>query len=282
VGFIRTAKARRLTPDYLRARIGPIPLPLAEMGCVFYSDYQRALTARGAVDFDDLIRLALEALEQDADYLARLQQRWPFILEDEAQDSNPLQEQILHLLCGKSGNWVRVGDPNQAIYETFTTASPKYLRAFLSESDVAARDLAHSGRSTASIISLANTLIDWVQNQDIEPAVCDALAPPHIRPVPPGDEQPNPPDSPDSVRLIVTDYTAEGEARAIADSIKRWLPEHPQATCAVLASTNSHTARIQKALEDQGIPVVDRLMGSPTVVRSTARHPRRRKKIWPA
>ena len=70
---------------------------------------------------DDLIRLALEALQLDGEYLKRLQARWPYILEDEAQDSSRLQEEILRLLAGESGNWVRVGDPNQAIYETFTT-----------------------------------------------------------------------------------------------------------------------------------------------------------------
>lgn len=270
LSFIRTAKVKRITAEYLRARFGPIPLPLAEMGCEFYADYQRALTGIAAVDFDDLIRLALEALEQDEAYLTRLQQRWPYILEDEAQDSSPLQEHILRLLSGKYHNWVRVGDPNQAIYETFTTASPRYLRNFLTENDVTARDLAHSGRSTASIISLANTLIDWVQSQETTPEVRDALALPHICPVPSGDEQSNPPDSPDSVRLIPNDFTPDGEAKAIADSIKRWLPDHTQETCAVLAPTNSHAARIQTALEEQGIPIVDRLMGSPTAVRTVA------------
>jgi DNA helicase-2/ATP-dependent DNA helicase PcrA len=268
--FIRTAKAKRVTTEYLLSRLGPVPLPLAEMGCAFYGDYQRALTALGALDFDDLIRLALEALEQDHEYLERLRQRWPYILEDEAQDSNPLQEQILQLLCGQYGNWVRVGDPNQAIYETFTTASPKFLRKFLDEKDVNARDLPHSGRSTASIISLANHLIDWVQAQEILVDVRDALSPPHILPVPPGDEQSNPQDNPQSVIFSTKGYTPEQEAQAIAASLKRWLPDHLDETCAVLASTNKHAARLQEALKHQDIPVVDRLMGTPAAVRTVA------------
>ena len=68
------------------------------MGLAIYTDYQRALSYRGAVDYDDLIRLALEALQLDGEYLKRLQARWPFILEDEAQDSSRLQEKILRLL----------------------------------------------------------------------------------------------------------------------------------------------------------------------------------------
>ncbi len=101
------------------------------MGAAIYADYQRALAYRGAVDFDDLIRLALQALESDEALLLRLRQRWPYILEDEAQDSSRLQERILRTLAGPTGNWVRVGDPNQAIFETFTTASPEHLRRFL-------------------------------------------------------------------------------------------------------------------------------------------------------
>ncbi len=83
------------------------------------------------MDFDDLIRLAIDLLENDAEFLERLRYRWPYILEDEAQDSSQLQEQILRLLAGPAGNWVRVGDPNQAIFETFTTASPKHLLDFI-------------------------------------------------------------------------------------------------------------------------------------------------------
>ena len=106
---------------------------LVEMALAIYEDYNHALSYRGAVDFDDLIRLALEALKGDEKYLNRLRNRWPYILEDEAQDSSRLQEDILRLLSGSAGNWVRVGDPNQAIYETFTTANPKFLRNFIKE-----------------------------------------------------------------------------------------------------------------------------------------------------
>src|SRR5262245_6214821 len=102
LAFIRSSKDRLLTPEDLRARLDQSPalLPLAELGWSIYADYQRALAYRGAVDFDDLIRLALTLLESDEEYLARLQYRYPFILEDEAQDSSMTQERILSLLSG--------------------------------------------------------------------------------------------------------------------------------------------------------------------------------------
>ena len=156
LAFIRSSKDRLLTPEILRASwtLSPATLPLAELGYSIYADYQRALAYRGAVDFDDLIRLALTLLETDEEFLERLRFRYPFILEDEAQDFSPLQQQILGLLAGENGNWVRVGDPNQAIFETFTTADPELLRQFIRDNQHA--DMPESGRSQPSIIALAN------------------------------------------------------------------------------------------------------------------------------
>ena len=116
-------------------------LPLATMCYEIYEQYERGLRYRGAVDFQDLIRLALKVLTVDGDYLLRLRKRFPYILEDEAQDSSKLQEEILGKLAGNDGNWVRVGDPNQAIYETFTTANPELLRNFIDRADVVGKTL---------------------------------------------------------------------------------------------------------------------------------------------
>jgi DNA helicase-2/ATP-dependent DNA helicase PcrA len=104
LAFIRSSKDRLLTPDSLRLKLDAsfAPLPLAELGWSIYADYQRALAYRGAVDFDDLIRLALTLLQNDEEYLERLRFRYPFILEDEAQDSSATQQKILGLLSGDS------------------------------------------------------------------------------------------------------------------------------------------------------------------------------------
>ena len=120
---------------------------------------------------------------------ARLRARWPYILEDEAQDSSKLQEKTLNLLAGGRGNWVRVGDPNQSIYETFTTARPEYLRDFLQKGNVKARELPNSGRSTQSIINLANYLIDWTADGHPTDAIRERapLQPPRIEPTPEGE-----------------------------------------------------------------------------------------------
>ena len=145
--FNRTAKDLQLSPRDVWTRLEQLPLslPLAEMGADMYTEYERALAYRGVVDFDDLIRNALQALNTDPNLLERLQYRWPYILEDEAQDSNRLQEEILRILAGEAKNWVRVGDPNQAIFESFTTANPRYLRDFMKKCE-SPRELPNSGR----------------------------------------------------------------------------------------------------------------------------------------
>jgi DNA helicase-2/ATP-dependent DNA helicase PcrA len=272
--FIRSAKDKRLTPERLGERLAqlPVSLPLAHMGWEIYADYQRALAYRGAVDFDDLIRLALDALSLDEKLLERLRRRWPYILEDEAQDSSQLQEEILRLLVGETGNWVRVGDPNQAIYETFTTANPRYLRAFISSRGVLRRELPNSGRSTLSIIDLANALVDWTMHRHPAQEVRDALsAPPFIQPTPPGDPQPNPPDDPAQVHLVLKNYSADGEIRAVVDSLERWLPDHPQDTVAVLVSRNDRADKVVDALERRDIEVVQSLLRNTSSTRSSAR-----------
>ena len=238
--FIRTAKDLQQTPDQLRRTLDALPQPLSllEMGWAIYDSYQRSLAYRGGVDYQDLIRLALLALQLDAEFLARLQRRWPYLLEDEAQDSSELQERILRLLTGPEGNWVRVGDPNQAIYESFTTASPQYLRRFLAEEGVTSRDLPNSGRSMESIIGLANYLVDWSRTEHPNEDLRHSLNLQHIAPTPEGDPQPNPPDDPNEIHLSGKSFTPDQEMTAIIDSLEKWLPEHPEHTVAVLTPRN--------------------------------------------
>lgn len=251
--FIRLAKDKRLSSDEVRAAVEKQPglLPLAEMGSQLYSDYQAALAYRGAADFDDLIRLACELLEASPDLLERLRYRWPFVLEDEAQDSSEMQQRILSLLAGPAGNWVRVGDPNQAIFETFTTANPQLLRNFIEHNP--SLEMPETGRCQQSIMDLANHLIDWVMwEHPLEPAR-DALAPPYMAAVPPGDVQQNPSNDPAGITFGAARATPEEEVKALLVSLEGWLPDHKDRTVAVLTSTNDHAARVVDALKSKGL-----------------------------
>jgi DNA helicase-2/ATP-dependent DNA helicase PcrA len=272
--FIKRAKDWRLTPEALAATLesSPVSLPLARMATAIYRDYQSALTYRGGIDFDDLIRLAYEALQADPDFLARLRRQWPYILEDEAQDSSKSQEDILRLLAGPEGNWVRVGDPNQSVYYTFTNSSPEYLRRFLEESTVVRHELPNSGRSQPSIIRLANYLIDWSRQEHPVSQLSDVLALPYIEPAPAGDPQPNPPDAPSQIHLVSQRYSPEAEVVDVVRSVRRWLEEHPRetkGTVAVLAPRNKKGVDVVNALRQAQIPHAE-LLNSTAATRSAA------------
>jgi DNA helicase-2/ATP-dependent DNA helicase PcrA len=259
VSFIHQAKDLGLSPPELNEKLGDgdEEMPVLRMACEVYALYQQALAYRGAVDFNDLISKALLALRTDRDYRQRLRNRWPFILEDEAQDSSRLQEEILRELVGKEGNWVRVGDPNQAIYETFTTASPEFLRDFMEQTDVQAKELPNSGRFTRSIMDLANELIDWTRTRHPVPGARSALTPPKILPTPSGDPQPNPEDDPQAVHLVGLAYTPQEELEAVAIALERWLADHPQKTVAVLVPSNYRGFELSEVLEARGLPYLE-------------------------
>ncbi|MDW8226597.1 MAG: ATP-dependent helicase, partial [Anaerolineales bacterium] len=172
------------------------------------------------------------------------------------QDSSRLQEEILRLLAGH-GNWVRVGDPNQAIYETFTTANPAFLRNFLSSEADQCRELPVSGRSQPLILELANFLIDWTNQAHPAEACRDALSPPYIRPTDPDDPQPNPPFDLEAVQILTKKYTPDEEIQVVVASLKKWLPSHPDWTVAILTPRNTRGFEVVEALKKENIPTVE-------------------------
>ncbi len=275
--FIRSAKDRELSAEDLRAELDTytqsygVDLTLARLGVEVYEGYQETLKRRGAVDFDDLARLALQAVESDAGFAKRLQQRWPFILEDEAQDSSLLQQKLLRLLSGGK-NWVRVGDPNQAINTTFTTASPSSLRDFLDDPQVKVYTLNEAGRSTRKIIALANELVHWTTHDHPAAELRDALSAQEIVTTPPGDLQGNPPAE---SALVYLDYkpgaspTSEAELKFVVDSLARWLPDHLDQTVAVLVPENARGFRLVEILRERQI-IYEELLSSTTNTRAAA------------
>ena len=272
LAFIRFAKDHELDPLQLGTMLESVqtPLPLAVMGQEIYESYQRALAYRGAVDFDDLIRLALQAIKLDPIFLDRLRYRWPYILEDEAQDSSLLQENILRKLAGPEGNWVRVGDPNQAIFETFTTATPIHLRNFIQDEADVSRELPNSGRSSQSIIDLANHLIEWTMQDHPREELRDALGLPYIVPAPEGDPQPNPVNTPEGVILVSDDLSPGEELDVVANSVIQWLADNPDRTAAVLVPRNTRGFQLVDRLREQGVEPVDNLLRSSSTTRLAA------------
>jgi DNA helicase-2/ATP-dependent DNA helicase PcrA len=268
---IKYAKSLGLSAEELRMDLAQSgkELRLAEMAQAIYSGYQRALNVRNAVDFDDLIRHALQILRTDEELLGRLRHQWPVVLEDEAQDSSKIQQRILQKLVGEDGNWVRVGDPNQAIYESFTTADPNLLREFVSEANESP-ELAQSGRSQPSIIKLANGTIWWSKESHPNKEVRGALTEPYIEGTSEGDPQPNPPNRPGRIAFVDNGYTEEQEIKLVARSLEKWVEDNPDKTAAILAPVRSIGVKAANHLEERGLPYTDTLLKTTTETRKTA------------
>ncbi len=293
--FIKQAKDLRRTPDGLQALLPsePAGLDLARFAVSVYADYQRGLAYRGAVDFDDLVRLALDALEREPEYLERLRYRWPYILEDEAQDSSRLQEEMLRLLSGER-NWVRVGDPNQAIYTTFTTANPDFLRRFLDRDDVEEKPLSVSGRSALPIVDLANELVRWTTENhpdstlkttfEFQPRQERGPVRGMIYPTADGDPDPNPPDDdchielryrPDDkiAPLAELDFAISGADHPLLDYGEDGAPGAASDTVAVLVPDNNRGFVLAEKLrrEHKDIPFEELLRSSTRTRQSVGR-----------
>jgi len=272
---IGVAKNRRWRPQEILSRLDGVGRPqpdLLRMGVEIYALYQSLVETSGGLDFDDLVWRAVDLLEDYPDLRERLQRRWPFILEDEAQDSVPLQEDLLSLLAGRPGNWVRVGDPNQAITSTFTAAHPRHFRAFMEWPDVRTITMPQTGRCAPRIMALANHLVEWACRRHPLPEVHErAFRMQRMEAVPPGDPQPNPPDEPGSVAIHARGYEhrEQGELPRVARLLERYRQRFPERTLAVLVPTNEVGYRMSQVLAERGIPR-DELLESSSQARGVA------------
>jgi DNA helicase-2/ATP-dependent DNA helicase PcrA len=78
--------------------------------------YHEVLRAAGALDFDDLLLRAVLLLDGNVGVRRAWQERFPYLLVDEYQDTNRTQYELVRLLAGPQGNLTVVGDEDQSIY----------------------------------------------------------------------------------------------------------------------------------------------------------------------
>jgi DNA helicase II / ATP-dependent DNA helicase PcrA len=81
-----------------------------------YPRYEESLRAAGAADFDDLLLLPVQLLQEDSDAREAMWRRWRYLMIDEYQDTNGAQLELARLLAGPRKNLCVVGDDDQAIY----------------------------------------------------------------------------------------------------------------------------------------------------------------------
>jgi len=129
-----------------------------------YELYEKELFAKNAVDFDNILLQTRNLLRRHPDILAQYHARFDYLLVDEYQDTNDIQEDITGLLLGKSPIFC-VGDDWQAIYgfrgsnvDHFIGFQKKYAGARIFR-------LEQNYRSSDEIVKAAGELIRFNENR---------------------------------------------------------------------------------------------------------------------
>ena len=114
----------------------------------------------GRVVFEDLIYLAIQLLEGDAEARSHFQSMWTEILVDEYQDINPSQYRMVKALLGDRKSLFVVGDDDQAIYG-FRGADIGNINRFCDDfKESTLIRLEWNYRSTSNILHLANRIFE--------------------------------------------------------------------------------------------------------------------------
>ena len=124
-----------------------------------YGKYQTRLKDNNALDFDDIIYITVQLLQQNEDVLQYYQRKFRYVLVDEYQDTNHMQYLLTSLLAGGHENICVVGDDDQSIYG-WRGADIRNILDFEKDfPDAAVIKLEQNYRSTANILDAANQVI---------------------------------------------------------------------------------------------------------------------------
>ena len=225
---IEWAKARRIPPDRYgqeatTCRRWSAMEPAVVSG--LYQRYEDEKTKRRVMDFDDLLILALQDLNDDGAYAEARRWRFQHLFVDEFQDVNRLQFDLLRAWLGDRNDLCAVGDPNQAIY-SWNGAESDYIERFGDWFPGAAvLDLVDNYRSTPQILGAGRSVL---------PAGAASLISHQL----------------DGPRPTVTTHADDtDEAAAIARALRDAKgPETAWSSMAVLARTNAQAAKLTAAL----------------------------------
>ncbi len=206
-----------------------------------YERYQGLLSQSKAVDFDDLLMLAVHLLQRVPDVLERYRSRYLHLLIDEFQDTNVAQYTLAKLLASKYRNICVVGDPDQSIYR-WRNADIRNILSFQKDyPDAKVVNLAENYRSTQTILEAAKHLIATNKSRLLKDLWTSK-------------EQGH------SV-VVKEAYTEEEEAQMVVQEVDRLVKQEgfKLGDCAVMYRVNAQSRALEEACLRYGIPY--RLIG---------------------
>ena len=159
---ISRAKNRMLTPRQMKELASGLD---AKILVSVFEEYQRALKANNALDFDDLLLLPLTIFENHPRILGRYRKQFQYILVDEYQDTNKAQFEFVRVLAEKHRGICVVGDDDQSIY-TWRGADVTNILSFEDVfKDAKVFKLEQNYRSTSVILKAAGTVVSLNKNR---------------------------------------------------------------------------------------------------------------------
>ncbi len=131
----------------------------------YYKIYQKQLQEQNVIDFSTIQTLTLDLLQNNPEILKTLQNKIHYIMVDEYQDTNTIQEKIILLLASKNNNICVVGDDDQGLYR-FRGATIRNILEFpknFKKGKCAQFSLVTNYRSHPDIIKFYN---EWMNDVD--------------------------------------------------------------------------------------------------------------------
>jgi len=232
---ISMAKNRLIWPEEYTAAPGD---PLAAAVKMVYPRYQQLLQAYNAIDFDDIIMMAVRLLEAHHEAAEYWQQRFTQIMVDEYQDTNACQYRLISLLAEKHNNLCVVGDDDQAIYGWRGADVSNILSFAEARPGCTLVKLEQNYRSTGTILAAANAVIGNNKLRS-DKALWTASG------------------KGDPINLLVA-ADEEEEARMVVEQIQMAQYRHklPWRDFAVLYRSNSQSRVFEEVLRIEGIPYI--------------------------
>ncbi|MBL4711030.1 MAG: UvrD-helicase domain-containing protein, partial [Gammaproteobacteria bacterium] len=229
--FINARKDEGKRPSHIDTSRNPAHQQLVRI----YITYQLACERAGVIDFAELLLRTLELIRDNESLQSHYQKRFQHILVDEFQDTNTIQYALIQLLAGKSNKVFIVGDDDQAIYG-WRGARVENIQRFQQDfPTLELIKLEQNYRSTTTILSAANALIDnnadrmgkklWSSGEDGEPII------------------------------FYNAYDERDEAKFVIDKIKQFVSAgNARADAAILYRSNVQSRILEERFVSEGIP----------------------------
>jgi len=203
-----------------------------------YEYYERELRKNNALDFDDLLLVAVKLLQSNEAVLDKYSKRFRYVMIDEYQDTNHAQYLLAKLLASHWKNIAVVGDADQSIYAWRGADIQNILDFEKDYPNCTSIKLEQNYRSTKIILDAANAVIENNEGRPKKNLWTDKTEGAKIQ--------------------HFTAQSEHEEAAFIGDTIAKKHDIHgvPYGDMAILYRTNAQSRVLEEALIKHALPYI--------------------------